>query len=75
MNDAERQRRRRERARNGRAVLGVEVDYDTTTAALVEAGFIAEDEIDDRAKVAAALSKAVELLVTRDCTANDIGSY
>jgi hypothetical protein len=59
---ADRQRIRRAREHNGRIVLSVEVDETALAAVLLEAGFIEVNDQDDRQKLAAALSRAIEVM-------------
>ena len=61
MSGAARQRRRRDRERDGRVVWPIEVDDDATVAALIAAGFLTEDEARDRRACAMALARVVRI--------------
>lgn len=63
--DAARQRRRRERMRDGKIVLTVEADEVALTEALVVGGFLDPAHVDDRARIAAAVERLLGV-VTRD---------
>jgi len=60
--NALRLRRFRAREAQGLAVLSIEVDFNALSAALQEAGFLREDQIDDRAAVAAAAGRVLRLV-------------
>jgi hypothetical protein len=62
----EQKRRQRADARAGLATFRVRADRAAVECALVEAGLLRPEAADDKAKVEAALSKAVALLSTRD---------
>jgi hypothetical protein len=51
----------RHRKRNGRAVLKVEVDVGTLADLLIDAGFLAAWDADDRGKLRQALECAVQV--------------
>jgi hypothetical protein len=61
-----RQRAHRARERQGKITLPVDVDEVALACALVDAGLIAVDEQEDRRKLAAALSRMVEIILTAD---------
>jgi hypothetical protein len=61
---AARVRRHRERARQGRGCLTVEVDLEALSAALVDGKFLDERHCDDRVEIARALKRALEVLIT-----------
>jgi hypothetical protein len=68
---AMRARRRRQRKRTGRAVLHVEADLGEVSEALVDEGLLEAWDAEDRAKVEAALSRALTRMirsVTRDAS-------
>lgn len=66
-------RRFRQRRRRGLAILPVEVDLFQVVDALIEAGAVAEDDSEDRVKVAAAVARIVhewaKKIVTHSATA------
>ena len=57
---AERMRRMRERAANGRAVLAVDVNLDRLVLALVDDGFLKAWDDNDRPTVEAAVARMIE---------------
>ena len=59
---AERARRFRQREAGSLVVLPIECDFAALSYALLQAGFIREDQIDDRTAVAAAAGKVLKLL-------------
>jgi hypothetical protein len=63
MQNRERQKRWRDRQRDGRIVLQVEVNERKVTAWLVNSSLLTENGSEDRAKIAAALAHAIELLI------------
>jgi uncharacterized membrane protein len=65
---ADRQRRHRMREHDGRITLPVEVDEAALSVALVDAGLIAINDQNDRRKLAQALSRAIEIILTADLT-------
>jgi hypothetical protein len=60
----QRQRRYRERIRDGRRIVPVEVDASIIEDALVRRRFLRREDADDPEKVAAALQAAVVQLIT-----------
>jgi hypothetical protein len=62
---AERQRRYRERLRDGRRVVPVEIDASIIEDALVRRRFLRREDADHPEKVAAALREAVRQLIAR----------
>jgi hypothetical protein len=58
---AERQRRRRTRDRDGKRVAQIEIDAALVEDALLRTGYLTRADSDDRAKVDAALCRAVEV--------------
>ena len=63
---ADRQRLHRAREDKGRVVLPVVVDEAALAVALVDAGLIVINDQNDRRKLAAALSRAIEIILTAD---------
>lgn len=63
---ADRQRLRRGRKRSGLCVLRVEVDLGEVAATLVDVGFLAEWDAEDRKAVAAAVSRLMRSLTEVD---------
>lgn len=64
MNDAAlRQARYRERARDGKVVLPIEVDLNGLSAALIAGDFLAERDCDDREAIARATERALQVLI------------
>lgn len=59
---ADRQRRHRAREHEGRITLPVDVDEAALAVALVDAGFLAINDQDDRRKLATALSRVVKII-------------
>lgn len=63
MTDAERQRRRRRRLAEGRAVLPVEVDAAALAEKLIAARWLSGWDREDRAAIAAAVSRLLAHLI------------
>jgi hypothetical protein len=63
--DGGRWRRYRERERAGLAVLPVKAHFNRWSGALVDGGFLSEQDCDDTSKVIAATERVIELLQTR----------
>jgi hypothetical protein len=61
---ADRQRASRARLAVGRAILRIEVDLGSVADMLVEGGLLEAWDAEDRSKIAAALQRQIELLVT-----------
>jgi hypothetical protein len=62
----DRKRRERSRAAAGRIRLAVELDEAALTAGLLEAGLITPADQDDPRKLAAALERLIEAILTAD---------
>ena len=63
MTDAARARRCRQRHRNGRAVVPVEIDIEPVTEYLVGAGILQLAQIEDRAAIGVAIRDLLDLLI------------
>jgi hypothetical protein len=65
---AERNRRWRQRARNGRVVLPIEIDQFEVADALVDAGLLEQWSADDRVAIAAAVERLLQIVISRDAS-------
>lgn len=68
MTAAARMRKHRQRARDGRATVAVEIDEAAVFEMLRLGGFIGDQDADDRAALARGLSRAIEALALRVTT-------
>jgi hypothetical protein len=63
MTAAARARRCRQRHRNGRAIVAVEIDIQPVTEYLVDAGILQLTQIEDRAAIGVAIRDLIGLLI------------
>jgi hypothetical protein len=63
MTDAARARCYRQRHRNGRAIVTVEIDIEPVTEYLVDAGILQLAQIEDRAAIGVAIRDLIDLLI------------
>jgi hypothetical protein len=63
MTDAARARCYRQRHRNGRAVVPVEIDIEPVTEYLVDAGILQLAHVEDRAAIGVAIRDLIDLLI------------
>jgi hypothetical protein len=61
--DAARARRLRQRHRNGRAIVTVEIDLEPVTAYLVDAELLQLAQVEDRAAIGNAIRELLHLLI------------
>jgi hypothetical protein len=65
MTDAARARCYRQRHRNGRAIVAVEIDIEPTTSYLVDAELLQLAQVEDRAAIAVAIRDLLDVLVAQ----------
>jgi hypothetical protein len=63
MTDAARARCYRQRHRNGRAIVAVEIDIGPVTEYLVDAGILQLAHVEDRAAIGLAIRDLIDLLI------------
>jgi hypothetical protein len=63
MTDAARARRCRQRHRNGRAVVVVEIDIEKTTEYLIDAELLQLAQVEDREAIGVAIRDLIDLLI------------
>ena len=68
---ADRQRRHHRRVVKGRLCVVIEIDDTAVPLALISAGFLSADAIDDRAAIGRALERMIQTLVAADASAHD----